>query len=110
MVLNALLRKKTASGTFLGANVRHAWCEMGWCALQGHHGDKGAARADIVLPGAAYTEKNATFVNFEGRTQRTKVPILAIHYMILVPLTSLMLIVSPHSCRLIVLVERSMLL
>ncbi|EIE20556.1 NADH:ubiquinone oxidoreductase 76 kDa subunit, partial [Coccomyxa subellipsoidea C-169] len=39
---------------------------------QGHHGDKGAARADIVLPGAAYTEKNATFVNFEGRSQRTK--------------------------------------
>ncbi|BDA50547.1 NADH dehydrogenase [ubiquinone] iron-sulfur protein 1, mitochondrial [Coccomyxa sp. Obi] len=39
---------------------------------QGHHGDKGAARANIVLPGAAYTEKNATYVNFEGRTQRTK--------------------------------------
>lgn len=41
--------------------------------MQGHHGDKGAARADIVLPGAAYTEKNATYVNFEGRSQRTKV-------------------------------------
>ncbi|CAL8464942.1 g4477 [Coccomyxa elongata] len=39
---------------------------------QGHHGDNGAARANIVLPGAAYTEKNATYVNFEGRTQRTK--------------------------------------
>jgi len=36
---------------------------------QGHHGDKGAARADIVLPGAAYTEKNATYVNMEGRAQ-----------------------------------------
>ena len=38
---------------------------------QGHHGDAGAAAADVVLPGAAYTEKNATFVNLEGRAQRT---------------------------------------
>jgi NADH-quinone oxidoreductase subunit G len=37
---------------------------------QGHHGDAGAAAADIVLPGAAYTEKNATYVNTEGRVQR----------------------------------------
>ncbi len=36
---------------------------------QGHHGDAGAHRADVVLPGAAYTEKNATFVNTEGRVQ-----------------------------------------
>jgi NADH-quinone oxidoreductase subunit G len=39
---------------------------------QGHHGDRGASRADIVLPGAAYTEKAATYVNTEGRVQRTK--------------------------------------
>jgi NADH-quinone oxidoreductase subunit G len=37
---------------------------------QGHHGDAGAARADVVLPGAAYTEKDATWVNTEGRVQR----------------------------------------
>jgi NADH-quinone oxidoreductase subunit G len=37
---------------------------------QGHHGDAGAARADVILPGAAYTEKNATYVNTEGRVQR----------------------------------------
>ncbi|MBI4182639.1 MAG: NADH-quinone oxidoreductase subunit G [Proteobacteria bacterium] len=37
---------------------------------QGHHGDSGANRADVVLPGAAYTEKNATYVNTEGRVQR----------------------------------------
>ncbi len=37
----------------------------------GHHGDKGAHRADIILPGAAYTEKDATYVNLEGRPQRT---------------------------------------
>lgn len=39
---------------------------------QGHHGDRGASRADIVLPGAAYTEKYGTFVNTEGRAQTTK--------------------------------------
>jgi NADH-quinone oxidoreductase subunit G len=36
---------------------------------QGHHGDAGAHRADVVLPGAAYTEKNGTYVNTEGRVQ-----------------------------------------
>jgi NADH-quinone oxidoreductase subunit G len=35
----------------------------------GSHGDAGAHRADIVLPGAAYTEKDATWVNTEGRVQ-----------------------------------------
>ncbi len=39
---------------------------------QGHHGDAGAARADVVLPGAAYTEKDATYVNTEGRVQRAR--------------------------------------
>jgi NADH dehydrogenase/NADH:ubiquinone oxidoreductase subunit G len=38
---------------------------------QGHHGDKGAARADLILPAAAYTEKSGTYVNTEGRVQRT---------------------------------------
>jgi len=38
---------------------------------QGSHGDKGAERADVVLPGAAYTEKSATYVNTEGRAQQT---------------------------------------
>ena len=36
---------------------------------QGHHGDKGAHIADVILPGAAYTEKNAIYVNTEGRPQ-----------------------------------------
>jgi len=35
----------------------------------GHHGDKGAAAADIVLPGSAYTEKAGTYVSTEGRVQ-----------------------------------------
>lgn len=39
---------------------------------QGHHGDRGASIANIVLPGAAYTEKSATYVNTEGRVQNSK--------------------------------------
>ncbi len=38
---------------------------------QGHHGDKGAEIADLILPGSAYTEKDATYLNTEGRVQRT---------------------------------------
>ena len=34
---------------------------------QGSHGDKGAEIADIILPGAAYTEKNGLFINLEGK-------------------------------------------
>ena len=36
---------------------------------QGHHGDAGAARADVILPGATYVEKPGTYVNTEGRVQ-----------------------------------------
>jgi NADH-quinone oxidoreductase subunit G len=36
---------------------------------QGHHGDAGAHRADVILPGAAYTEKPGTYANTEGRVQ-----------------------------------------
>ncbi|VDO26585.1 unnamed protein product [Onchocerca flexuosa] len=37
---------------------------------QGHHGDVGVELANLILPGAAYTEKDATYVNTEGRAQR----------------------------------------
>lgn len=37
----------------------------------GTHGDRGAHRADVILPAAAYTEKSATYVNTEGRVQLT---------------------------------------
>jgi NADH-quinone oxidoreductase subunit G len=47
---------RIASGTFV--------------VYQGHHGDAGAQRADVILPGAAYTEKAGTYVNTEGRAQR----------------------------------------
>ena len=35
----------------------------------GHHGDRGASIADVILPGAAYSEKHGTYVNLEGRVQ-----------------------------------------
>jgi NADH-quinone oxidoreductase subunit G len=39
---------------------------------QGTHGDAGAHHADVVLPGAAYTEQDGIYVNFEGRAQRAE--------------------------------------
>jgi NADH-quinone oxidoreductase subunit G len=44
---------------------------------QGHHGDAGAHIADVILPGCAYSEKDATYVNLEGRVQRTRRAIYA---------------------------------
>jgi len=38
----------------------------------GHHGDAGAKQADLVLPAAAYAEKHGTYVNTEGRVQRSE--------------------------------------
>src|SRR5262249_20642950 len=46
------------------ARLAHAFV-----VYQGHHGDAGAHRADVVLPGAAYTEKDGTYMNTEGRAQ-----------------------------------------
>ncbi len=43
----------------------------------GHHGDKGAAAADVVLPGASYAEKAGTYVNLEGRVQRGEQAVFA---------------------------------
>ena len=37
---------------------------------QGSHGDRGAEIADIILPGAAYTEQSAHFTNLEGKIQK----------------------------------------
>jgi NADH-quinone oxidoreductase subunit G len=44
---------------------------------QGHHGDKAAHRADLILPGVAYTEKTATYVNTEGRAQVSRQAVFA---------------------------------
>ena len=44
---------------------------------QGHHGDEGAKSANVILPSTSYVEKNATYVNTEGRVQQTKMAIPA---------------------------------
>jgi len=43
--------------------------EGAFVIYQGSHGDRGADRADVILPAAAYTEENGLFVNTEGRPQ-----------------------------------------
>lgn len=58
----------------LGAdNANLAIPEGAFVIYQGSHGDIGASRADVILPGAAYTEKEGTYVNMEGRAQRTRI-------------------------------------
>jgi len=52
----------------LGADERDM-PEDAFVIYQGSHGDRGAHRADVILPGAAYTEENGLFVNTEGRPQ-----------------------------------------
>jgi NADH-quinone oxidoreductase subunit G len=49
--------------------------EPAFVVYQGHHGDAGARIADVILPGAAYTEKSATWVNTEGRPQRSRLAV-----------------------------------
>jgi hypothetical protein len=44
---------------------------------QGHHGDKGATMADVILPTTAYTEKDSSYCNTEGRLQYTKTAVVA---------------------------------
>ncbi len=59
----------------LGADEFNARVNIGWktfVVYQGHHGDNGAQRADVVLPSAAYTEKDGLYVNTEGRVQMAK--------------------------------------
>lgn len=56
----------------LGADEIEAGAlESAFVVYQGSHGDRGAHGADVILPGAAYTEKDGTYVNTEGRAQMT---------------------------------------
>merc|ERR1712038_2187349 len=58
-------------GADAGAITRDDLPPNAFVIYQGHHGDAGAEIADVILPGAAYTEKQATYVNTEGRSQQT---------------------------------------
>jgi len=54
----------------LGADeIDMAKLKKAFVIYQGHHGDAGAHAADVILPGAAYTEKSGLYVNTEGRVQ-----------------------------------------
>ncbi len=62
----------------LGADgIDTAGLDAPFVVYQGHHGDAGARIADVILPGAAYTEKDATYVNTEGRPQRARRAVFA---------------------------------
>jgi NADH-quinone oxidoreductase subunit G len=68
-------REMTARGALdvlflLGADELDLAASDAFVIYLGTHGDAGAHRADIILPGAAYTEKNGLYVNTEGRVQR----------------------------------------
>jgi len=54
----------------LGADEIDTSASKAFTVYLGTHGDRGAHRADVILPGAAYTEKNGLYVNTEGRVQQ----------------------------------------
>jgi NADH-quinone oxidoreductase subunit G len=54
----------------LGADECEASASDAFKIYLGTHGDNGAHKADVILPGAAYTEKNGLYVNLEGRVQQ----------------------------------------
>jgi NADH-quinone oxidoreductase subunit G len=69
--VKALAKKKPKLAFFLGSDeVDYGLFGDSFKVYVGHHGDAGAKAADVILPGAAYTEKSGTYVNLEGRVQR----------------------------------------
>ncbi len=55
----------------LGVDEMDVSNAKGFVVYIGTHGDRGAHRADVILPGATYTEKSGIYVNTEGRAQQT---------------------------------------
>ncbi|MCJ8159495.1 NADH-quinone oxidoreductase subunit NuoG [Sphingomonas sp. LaA6.9] len=67
-----IVAKKPKLAFFLGADeVDFSKFDKSFKVYVGHHGDAGAHAADVILPGAAYSEKPGTYVNLEGRVQRS---------------------------------------
>ncbi len=65
--------EKMAMIWLLGADeIDTSKLENTFVVYQGHHGDVGAHCANVILPGATYTEKNGLFLNFEGRVQEAR--------------------------------------
>ncbi len=69
LFFNKLINNEYKFLYLLGADSTNIDKENKFIVYQGSHGDRGAEIADIILPGAAYTEKNALFVNLEGKMQ-----------------------------------------
>jgi NADH-quinone oxidoreductase subunit G len=72
-ILDAAARGEVDVAYLLGADeIDMQKLGKAFVVYQGTHGDAGAHRADVILPGAAYTEQNGTYVNTEGRVQEAK--------------------------------------
>lgn len=72
-IIAAIAKKEIEMVYLLGVDeIDMGYFGDAFVVYQGHHGDIGAHRADVVLPGAAYTEKNALYVNTEGRVQEAR--------------------------------------
>ena len=72
-MIDAIGKKEIQMVYLLGVDeIDMSYFGNAFVVYQGHHGDIGAHRADVVLPGAAYTEKNALYVNTEGRVQEAR--------------------------------------
>ena len=70
-ILDAAAKGDVEVVYLLGADeVDMSKLEKAFVIYQGAMGDAGAQAADVILPGAAYTEKNGTYVNTEGRAQQ----------------------------------------
>ena len=75
-ILNAAGSGKIDVVYLLGADeIDTAKLGKAFVIYQGHHGDRGANRADVILPGAAYPEKNGLYVNTEGRVQMARMAV-----------------------------------
>ncbi len=76
--IKAIAAKKPKMLLMLGADeMDHSAFADSFKVYIGHHGDAGAHVADVILPAAAYTEKDGTYVNLEGRVQRSAKAVFA---------------------------------
>ncbi len=76
-ILTAAQKQKIKAVYLLGADeIDVQKLKNTFVIYQGHHGDKSANIADVILPGVAYTEKEAIYVNLEGRVQRTNLAVM----------------------------------
>jgi NADH-quinone oxidoreductase subunit G len=72
-IVDGISKKSIKAVYLLGVDeIDMSYFGDAFVVYQGHHGDIGAHRADVVLPGAAYTEKTALYVNTEGRVQEAR--------------------------------------